>query len=167
MKKKKKTKTRSTTLKRIKAATTTSEQFEIAKHNRVRLPVERVVEQYLSLRRGETESERLRSKLDASLRDRLGAQLSKLLLNAVDACDWTCLQAAANTVKSFGLESEEVGSHYQSILAMKCVLNDLGQSMTIRRLASALGYPNSADGFSWLRRLCKRVDFPIKDSSKT
>ena len=150
---KKKVKTRSKTVQIIASATCTREALDIAVHGRIRLQIERMVDNYYHFSG---------DKLPHTLR----ANLAEMLLQAVDARDWTSLQAATDAVKYSVLRPNEGDSYRANLLALKGVLDDCGQSITIERLARLLALPNTEDGFSSLRRNCKQLRLPIKPGKR-
>jgi hypothetical protein len=88
------------------------------------------------------------------------------LLNAIDAGDVLSLRTAADALELFKKQSSEASSLRSNIIAMKGVLDDCSQSMTVPVLAELLGIQGGADGFRGLRTLCKKLHFPIAEAKR-
>lgn len=136
---------------KAQAATDTAKALELAQHGYVLSPVERMVKSYLLFKPGKT-------------RDELRTNLGEALLKAVDARDAEPFRVVASTLESsLPHEGDQLRAN---ILAMKGVLNDLGQQMTIPKLADLLSIPRTDDGFRQLRQLCKDLAFPLRAAKR-
>jgi hypothetical protein len=132
---KRKIKTRTTLAKRIAAQQDTRSAMEVAQHGRALTPLERAI------------------KFQSVLGKK--AVLDALDLNA------DSLRAAASAMDMFK-QPDEMDQLRANILALKGVLDDCGKTMEIKRLAQLLEIPESVDGYSYLRSICRELRFPIK-----
>lgn len=171
----KKSKVRNTLAGKIESQTDINLAQHIATHGRILTEDERAVEGFLHARdalgrctaMAQTNDDPLLKQVQKVFADgleQLGKKLSDKLISAILNRKPEVLRTVADVVeKRSGIRADKRRS---DILILRKGCEEYGQKWTIKKLAEMLEIPESEDGHAALRRLCKKLKFPLAAETK-
>jgi KaiC/GvpD/RAD55 family RecA-like ATPase len=158
---------RRTLAKAIEAQQDMQQANELAMYGRILAPIERKVWQYLFFKEGHNRC--IAAGQDENNMDRRccydssrfsASELLSSILEAIDRKDGTTIRLVADAVENYG-KRQRYDDMRAYLLALKSILTKKDETITLRKLAEILREPETEDSFAVLRRMAKRLKFPL------
>jgi hypothetical protein len=109
---------------------------------------------------------REQKEISMAVVDKCEQELAAEFIQCLRDEDWRGLDILKRTAKAMSTFKDKGDSLRMVLLAVKMSLDKKGEKLPIREVAQIVGWPEkkSQDGFAFLRRVCKKLEFPLAPS---